>query len=102
MPYFYGALPDRHDPRDLPFSHLRLHHPALPQAVDLRRFAPPIRDQGELGSCTGHGIVHATELVHRRAGHQLSSRSPLWIYWQERWLEHTLNEDAGAMPRDGL
>jgi len=98
----YGAIHDRVDDRDLRFSTLRLSLQVLPSAIDWRPAANPIEDQGNLGSCTGFGCGRATELLHALNGVPLPSRSKLWLYWYERFLEHTVTEDSGAMIRDGM
>ena len=102
MRHAYGLVHDRHDDRDFRFSHLRYGLAPLPPMVDWRPQGPAIRDQGHLGACTGFGCCRGVELAHALAGSPITVRSPLWLYWQERWIEHTILEDAGAMPRDGL
>ena len=38
----------------------------------------------------------------RKLGGAFVKLSPLFIYYEERVLEHSIREDAGAMPRDGM
>lgn len=102
MAHALGAIPSKHDERDFPFFRLGYGMEALPSVVDNIAAAPAIRDQGALGACTGFGISGAVELAYILKGRPVSVRSPLWLYWQERYLEHTVNQDSGAMPRDGL
>ena len=33
---------------------------------------------------------------------KLTPLSRLWLYWEERYLEGSVNEDAGAEIRDGM
>ena len=101
--YFYGWLPDLPDQRDFlyaaPMAVLRI----LPPRVDLRSHCPAVYDQGALGSCTANAIGAAHQFEQMR---QLSTRafqpSRLFIYYNERVLEGTVNEDAGAQIRDGI
>ena len=72
-----------------------------PQNVDLRAFATPVEDQGNLGSCTGQAISSAIELLNRK--NKLSTEiSRLFIYYYERVLLGTVNYDSGAYIRDGI
>jgi C1A family cysteine protease len=54
-----GCRRDARDPRDHRFVPAPSTLAALPAAVDLRAHCPPVMDQGELGSCTAHGITGA-------------------------------------------
>jgi C1A family cysteine protease len=97
----YGWIPDLPDHRDLLFT-----APAgltLPPRIDLRDECPPVYDQGELGSCTAHAIAGAVECAMRRQGlADTFTPSRLFIYYNERVIEGTVDEDAGAMLRDGI
>jgi len=76
---------------------------ALPPSVGLRPVCPPVVDQGELGSCTANAIAVALQfdqMKQKLADVFLPSR--LFIYYNERVMEGTVNEDAGAMIRDGI
>jgi len=99
----YGWLPDLPDYRDHRYSAPRKILAQLPRKMDLRPFCPPVLDQGELGACTAHAIAsaHRFDQMRQKARHDfLPSR--LFIYYNERAMEHTINEDAGAMIRDGI
>jgi len=69
----------------------------LPSGVDLRSRMPPVYDQGQLGSCTANAICAAI-------GFDLPGfvGSRLFVYYNERVLEGTVNTDAGAFLRDGV
>ena len=98
---------------DIPKYHWRRDHPdsrdhmftaapvSLPARVDLRNYASAIEDQGQLGSCTGNAIAGAIELIDRKNGRRLDV-SRLFIYYEERVIEKTVNYDAGAYIRDGI
>lgn len=98
MKHFYGYIPDKHDERDFKFS---LAVPQLPPAIDLRKYCSPVRDQGSLGACTGFAITGLKELLEIRDS-TLTTLSPLFLYYEERKIEHTISEDSGANPRDGF
>ena len=94
----YNWVRDKEDPRD----YLYVSKPmALPSRVDLRQYSSPMEDQGILGSCTGHAIASAIELINRKRNKTFDV-SRLFIYYQERLIEGTVNYDAGAYIRDGF
>ena len=75
----------------------------LPAIVDMRSQCPPVYDQGSLGSCTANaiGAAHQFEQL-KEADKDAFAPSRLFIYYNERAMEGTINEDAGAIIRDGL
>jgi len=94
----YHWVRDKPDSRD----HLFTAVPQVaPVSVDLRTYASPIEDQGQLGSCTGNAIAGAIELIDRKNNKRLDV-SRLFIYYEERVLEGSVNYDAGAYIRDGI
>jgi C1A family cysteine protease len=102
----YGCMPDLRDQRDIVY---KVPSPraiaALPLSVDLRStgFCPEVQDQGDLGSCTAHGIGFCFAYIRKREGKtDTFSPSRLFIYYNERVIEHTVNVDAGAQIRDGI
>jgi C1A family cysteine protease len=100
----FGWVPDLPDHRDKMFSAPLVHAGALPPTVDLRPSCPPeVYDQGQLGSCTGNAIAAAIEFDQMKQGlADVFTPSRLFIYYNERVIENTVNEDAGAMIRDGI
>ena len=97
----WGWKPDLPDHRD--FTYKVTAPIVLPSKVDLRPFCPPVYDQGQLGSCTGNAIAGSIEFE------QLKKKDPhafvpsrLFIYYNERVIEGTVNQDSGAMIRDGM
>ncbi len=99
----YGWVPDLPDHRDLlyaaPVTALR----ALPAKVDLRPNCPHIYDQEQLGSCTANAIAGALEFDQMKQKlTDIFTPSRLFIYYNERVMEGTVNEDSGAMIRDGI
>src|SRR5207244_288190 len=98
----YGWIPDVPDQRDHLYAAPAQYLKALPALTDLRAKCPPVYDQGELGSCTGNAIAAAFDFVRLLAGEEPITPSRLFIYYNERQMEGTINSDAGAMIRDGI
>ena len=98
----YGWLPDLPDHRDLTYTAPAAILSKLPKKVDLRQNCPPVYDQGQLGSCTANAIGGAFEfeLMKQKAPDFIPSR--LFIYYNERVIENTVNSDSGAQIRDGV
>jgi C1A family cysteine protease len=99
----YGWIRDLPDARDLAYAAPLVALRKLPRAVDLRRAFPPPYDQGDLGSCTANAIAGAFQFV-RRAEKQRPDFTPsrLFIYYNERVIEGTVDQDSGATLRDGM
>jgi C1A family cysteine protease len=97
----FGYIPDLRDARDLIYSAPRVK---LPMSMDLRTsgFCPPVWDQGDIGSCTAHGIGFCFAFQRNKQGLGNLMPSRLFIYYNERVIEHTVESDAGAMIRDGI
>ena len=97
----FGWRRDLPDKRDHRFT-ATLDFTSLPTAVDLRSNCPPVYDQGDLGSCTANGIAFAFDFARASQGQPFVSPSRLFIYYNERAIEHTITSDAGAEIRDGI
>lgn len=98
----YGWVPDLPDQRD----HLYAAAPAvlakLPPKKDLRSGCPPVYDQGQLGSCTANAIAAAVQFDLKKQKVKVFAPSRLFIYYNERVIENTVNSDNGAQIRDGI
>jgi C1A family cysteine protease len=95
----YGWVAQRPDIRD---HWIMVSKPIpLPSSVDLRPGCPPVYDQGELGSCTANAICGAIEYDLKKVNKDFIP-SRLFVYYNERVLEHTVNSDSGAQLRDGI
>jgi C1A family cysteine protease len=99
----YGWVPDLPDGRDLLYAPPPTALAELPKRVDLRRGCPPVYNQGELGSCTANAISAALEFdqIKQRLKDTFTP-SRLFIYYNERAMEGTVDSDSGAMIRDGI
>ena len=93
-------LRDKYDARDHIYTPPQ-RLTSLPSLVDLRKWASSIEDQGSLGSCTGQCIAGAIELIDRK-NYKYLDVSRMFIYYQERLLMGTVNQDSGAYLRDGI
>ena len=99
----YGWRRSKHDSRDHKFK-LGASQ-TLPSRVDLRGWCPSVYDQGNLGSCTANALAALCQYSELKEGHKISESlapSRLFIYWNERDLEGSVSEDAGAELRDGI
>jgi C1A family cysteine protease len=102
-PRHYGWIPDGPDQRD----HLYAAPPEalgkLPTKVDLRPMCPAVYDQGELQSCTANAIAAAIQFDQTKQQlKQIFTPSRLFIYYNERVMEGTVDSDPGASIRDGI
>ena len=97
-----GWIPDLPDHRDFLYAAIRPVGVRLPKSVDLRAGMSPVENQGQLGSCTANALVGALEFLEMKTGKSLVDLSRLFIYYNERAIEHTVRSDSGAMLRDGI
>lgn len=102
MAHKYGWQPDLPDHRDHLYSAPIEYLTALPSSVDLRPQCPPVYDQGQLGSCTANAISAAIEFDRMKQGLPDFTPSRLFVYYNERVIEHTVYSDSGAQIRDGI
>ena len=98
----YDNVPDAEDKRDFKYAEHCMTVENLPRQVDLRAGCSAIKNQGILGSCTGNSLAGATEFETRKAGMNPPDLSRLFIYYNEREVEGTISQDAGAQIRDGV
>jgi len=98
----FGWTPDLPDARDFLYSAPEAVLAALPTKVDLRKKMPPVYDQGQLGSCTANAIAAAFEFDERQQRLKDFMPSRLFIYYNERAIEGSIESDSGAQIRDGI
>ena len=99
---WYGWLPDLPDRRDFLYSAVAPKIAKLPPKVDLRPSCSPIEDQGNLGSCTANALIGALEFLEKKDGVNFFDLSRLFVYYNERAYEGTIDQDSGAFIRDGV
>jgi len=99
----FGWVRDDPDDRDHRFVPPREIMKGLPRKVDLRPYFPPVYNQHLINSCTANAIAAALEFDEIREGTK-RPRTPsrLFIYYNERAVEGTVGQDAGARIRDGI
>jgi hypothetical protein len=93
----FGWVKDDYNPKAV------YHKPRLvklPDHVDLSSIIPSVRDQGQIGSCTGFGIGGILGATDKQNGEWVDWYSPEWIYNGARFIEGDLSQDAGAQPDD--
>ena len=93
-----GWRPDLPDHRD--YHYIAPMKGTLPPKVDLRPDCPPVYDQGQLGSCTANAVGSALDFQRKKQGEPFLSPSRLFIYYNTRLSEGTVESDAGATIRD--
>jgi C1A family cysteine protease len=93
MPRKYG----RKIPAPLP-PHRMLARvsPSLPSLVDLRPWDGPIKDQQDLGSCTGHAFAESLEWIFRKYLGKQPILSPLYVYSKELIADGNFPNDDGS------
>jgi len=97
----YGWRPSLPDFRDHKFT--RLVAPVkLPDSVDLRFYMPPVYDQGSLGSCSAQAIAAAIDYDIVKQDGKYITPSRLFIYYNERLIENSVDSDNGSTIRDGI
>src|SRR5262245_3003687 len=100
---YLGWRPDHPDPRDL---RMKVSPKAKPPAQaflpNADTLLPPIRDQGDQGSCTGHCTRTAIQYVRLRDQQEPLELAPRFAYYNARVIEGTTGEDAGASLRNAI
>lgn len=100
--FAYGWLPDLPDQRDLMYSAPIQIIKKLPSKIDLRSKCPKVYNQGALGSCTANALSGAFEFVRKKQRLKDFMPSRLFLYYNERVMQGTVNSDSGAYIRDGI
>ncbi|MEO7120886.1 MAG: C1 family peptidase [Ginsengibacter sp.] len=100
--FAYGWMPDLPDQRDLMYSAPMMVMKQLPSKIDLTSKCPPVYNQGQIGSCTANALSAAFEFDRKKQKLQDFMPSRLFLYYNERVLQNTVNSDSGAFIRDGI
>jgi C1A family cysteine protease len=71
--------------------------------VDLREWDSLVEDQEQLGSCTGNAVTNAYELMVKKIyPTYFVELSKLFVYYNARVLEGTIDEDSGASIKNAV
>ena len=102
MIHRYGWVRDTPHHEDADYAFKLVRGVKLPASVAQLTKGFPVFDQGALGSCVANGCAALWQ--HRHIVEKLSANpaSRLFIYYNGRVLEGTVNQDSGLMVRDGL
>lgn len=99
----YGWKPDNSDHRD---NILRCSSGPLtdvPQIVDLRPSCSRVENQYAVGSCTANSVVGALEYLDKKDGiDNVEDLSRLFVYYNTRVIENSVELDQGASLRDTI
>ena len=109
----FGWKRDKVDERDYLYKAIRPSEVRVPDKVDLRNLCSPIENQGYIGSCTASAIAGNLEFLENKERSRkcclcqifipkATDISRLFVYYNERKLIGTVNEDSGAYLRDGM
>ncbi len=98
----YGWVRDLLDHRDIYLEWPEIKK--VPDTMDLREntFLPKVYNQLNLGSCTANAIATAYSYDQNIQLLPEFEPSRLFIYYNERKIEHKVNYDSGASIRDGI
>ena len=100
----------KQDPKDIPVDLVDPLDPVeplnlsnLPNKIDLTEYFPPVFEQGKLASCAANAIVAAVMCqIAKQNSTMTSLKSRLFLYWQQRYIEGTIETDAGSYIIDGI
>lgn len=97
----YGWNPDIPDKRDLK-KICRLIPTAEEIDLSISSHMPPVFDQGELGSCVANATGAAFAYDHLKEHGEIYIPSRLFIYYNAREIENSINSDDGCQIRDAV
>jgi len=106
----YGWVKSPENPDDVYVENhaaFKLTAEPIPDKIDLRQYCSPVFDQKNIGSCTGNALVGALEYLENKdkdleSNGQFCHLSRLFVYYNEREVEGTVSQDAGAHISDGI
>lgn len=80
---------------------LKHTHIPLPEKTDFSQDLSFIHTQGDLGSCTAQTVTLSLEYYFKKIGIPIEL-SPLYVYFNEREIGGTVEEDCGASLSDAI
>jgi hypothetical protein len=93
---WFGLRADPFDSRDIPLD--LLIPKSIPESTDLREWCSPVKNQGNLNSCTAHAAAAIVEYFEMRSAGRVIDASRLFLYKTTRNLLH-YSGDTGANTR---
>ena len=99
----YGWKKDQQDANDHWHNFtLSVNHHSI-KNVDLSKRCPQVLDQGTFKSCTANALSSVYQFDMMKEGEQhIFTPSRLFIYYNERKVENSTDEDCGASIKDGI
>ncbi len=99
----YGWKRDKPDENDVYHNFLIGESHNTIKIVDLRDKFPPVYNQGKLGSCTANAIAaaYAFDMIKQNETN-IFEPSRLFIYYNERKANNTIDDDSGASIKDSV
>lgn len=94
-----GWVPQPVDSRDIRFSTTTI---VVPPSASMRDKMPRVRDQGQIGSCTGFATAYAVGALVRSESDWDTVYSPLFVYNNAREMIGEIGQDYGAYIRDAV
>jgi len=80
----------------------KLRVKTLPIEVDLRPQMSPVKDQGNLGSCTANAVSSAIEALEIKMANKYDAVSRLFVYYNTRHFIENSSGDTGATITDTI
>lgn len=97
--------PSPKDERDVLYAQQSENTLLMPRKINLLSFCPPIKNQGQIGSCSSHACATAFEIEMKIIESRKStSLSELWHYYKVRQKDfmNTFPDDSGAYLREAI
>ena len=91
-----GHRYDRNIPAALPLHMMITRATVAQPVVDLRKWCPPIKNQGQEGACTGHAGTEGGEWVYRKYKNLQPIFSPQYTYEKELIAQGDFPQDDGS------
>jgi C1A family cysteine protease len=98
-----GWHADRPDPASLKMSVSRFQAFLMPKSASVKKWAPPVKDQGQFGTCAAFSSCASMRTLRLKAGLAAPDFSEWFVYNETRDLEGTpLTEDSGLQIADAF